>query len=156
MVSPTTRTQLQRVNDPAGLLVLLKLEHPAIDTVYVVNDTREWIINNQPWVGLPFRFRLPKSSIGEAPRAQIEVDNIGGHLSEELERLPPGGALRATFVLVSRATPTVEDFRFSAPLSGVSVTPALMTATVGNDDLWRAPAVKLRYDPSSSPGLFAG
>lgn len=156
MVSPSTRTQLQRVNDPAGMLVLLKLEHPAIDTAYVANDTRDWLINTQTWVGLQFKFRMPKSTAGEAPRAQIEIDNVGGLLSEELERLPPGGVLQATFMLVSRATPTVVDYQFSAPFSGVSATPSMVTATVGNDDAWRAPAVKLRYDPANSPGLFAG
>lgn len=156
MVTATTLEQLQRVNDPAGVLLLLKLEHPAIDTAYIVNDTRAWTISGQDWVGLPFRFRLPKSVAGEAPRAQIEIDNVGGLLSEELEKLPYGGVLQATFTLVSRATPTVVDFSFQAPFSGVSASTTIVTATVGNDDALRAPCVKLRYDPTTSPGLFAG
>lgn len=156
MVTESTREQLQRVDDPAGMLVLLKLEHPAIETAYVVNDTRDWVIWGQSWIGLPFNFRLPRALSGEPARAQIEIDNVNGLLSEELERLPPSGALMATFYLVSRATPEEVDFSFQAPLSGVSATTMMVTANVGNDDALRSPAVKLRYDPMNSPGLFAG
>lgn len=156
MVTAATREQLQRVNDPAGLLVLLELEHPAIETAYVVADTRDWTIGGRTYVGLPFRFKLPRSVAGEPQRGQIEIDNVQGLLSAELEKLPPTGALQATFTIVSRATPTVAELQFSLPLSGVSATTQLVTATVGNDDAYRAPAVKLRYDPMNSPGLFAG
>lgn len=156
MVSPSTVEQLQRVDDPSGMLVLLKLEHPAIETAYVVNDTRDWVISAQPWVGLPFRFKLPSALSNETPRAAIEIDNVNGLLSEELEKIPPSGVLTATFLLVSRARPEIAEFEFQAPLSGVSCSVSAVTATVGNDDAWRAPAVKLRFDPLNSPGLFAG
>lgn len=156
MVTAATREQLQRTHDDAGMLVLLKLEHPAIETAYVVNDTRDWTISGQTYVGLPFRFRLPRSVMGEPQRGQIEIDNVQGLLSAELEKLPPSGALMATFTLVSRATPTVVEMSFSVPFSGVSATMAMVTAVLGNDDALRAPAVKLRYDPRNSPGLFAG
>ena len=156
MVSPSMRAQLQRVTDPAGVLVLLTLSHPSIETVYVVNDTRSWTIAGTVYVALPFRFKLPNSTAGEAPRAQIELDNVGRDLTDELEKLPAGGALLATFRLVSRNAPTVVEYEFQAPLSGVVATTQVVTATVGNDDAYRAPAVKMRYDPSNSPGLFAG
>lgn len=156
MVSPASRAQLQRVDDPTGLLLLLKLEHPSMATVHVVNDTRDWVIDGTSWIGLPFRFRLPNSVAGEAPRAQLELDNVGTELTAELERLPPGGALQATIYLVSRATPSVVDYEFTAPLSGVSATMTTVSGTIGNDDALRSPAVKMRYDPTTAPGLFAG
>lgn len=156
MVSSNTREQLQRTDDPAGMLVLLKLEHPAMETAHVVNDTRDWVIDGTSWIGLPFRFRLPNSVAGEAPRAMLEIDNVGRSLTVELERLPPGGALQATVYVVSRANPSIIDYTFTAPLSGVSASVQTITGSVGNDDALRAPAVKLRYDPSTAPGLFAG
>lgn len=156
MVSTATRAQLQRVTDPAGMLALLVLEHPSMDTARVVNDTRDWDIGGHTYIGLGFRFKLPNATAGEAPRAQLEIDNVGRALTTELENLPPGAALQATVSLVSRSTPTVVDFSFSAPLSGVSATVQAITATVGNDDALRAPAVKVRYDPQTSPGLFPG
>lgn len=154
MVSPQTREQLQRVTDADGVLVLLLMEHPSIATVRVVSDTRNWVIGADTWIGLPFRFRLPQSVAGQAPRAALEIDNVGSDLGAELELLPPGAALQATVRLVSRATPTVVDYEFTAPLSGVSVTVASVTAVVGNDDALRAPMVKMRYDPVTTPGLF--
>ena len=42
MVSPQLREQLQRVTDNDGVLVLLLMEHPDIETVRVVNDSRDW------------------------------------------------------------------------------------------------------------------
>ena len=155
MVTAATREQLQRVNDASGALVLLLLEHPSIATVHVVNDTRDWIIGADTWIGLPFRFRLPQSAAGQAPRAALEVDNVGRALTEELEKLPPGAALQATVRIVSRATPAVVDYEFTPPLSGVSITVQTVTAVIGNDDALRAPAVKVRYDPSTTPGLFS-
>lgn len=156
MVTATMREQLQRVADPAGALVLLTLSHPSLDTAYLVNDTRDWTVGSTTYVGLPFGFKLPQSKAGEAPRAQIEIDNVGRELTAELEKLPPGAALLATFAVVSRNDPTVVQYSFSAPLSGVVATVQVITAAVGNDDALRAPAVKMRYDPTNSPGIFAG
>ena len=156
MVTAEGREQLRRVDDNAGMLVLLKLEHPAIETIYAVSDTRNWEIDGITYIGLPFKFKPPQATSGEAPRATIEVDNVGGELTQELEKLPPAGALTATITVVSRRTPTVVEVTLQAPLSGVSCTPAVMTAVIGNDDAMRASAVRVRYDPKNSPGLFAG
>jgi hypothetical protein len=156
MVTAATRRQLQRVNDPAGMLLLLMLEHPSIETVHVVNDTRSWDISGTTWVGLPFRFQLPADVAGQSTAARIEIDNVGQELSPVLEALPPGGALQATFRVVSRSTPTVVDYEFSAPMSGVSMTTTVVQATIGTDDEDRMPAVMLRYDQTTAPGLFEG
>lgn len=155
MVSPALREQLHRVDDPAGVLLLLQLSHPAMATAYVVNDTRDWTIGGQVYIGLPFRFRLPNDN-SAAPAAQLEVDNVGRALTQALEQLPVGAALQAAIQIVSRATPTVVEWSFSAPLSNVSAGTALVTATIGADDELRAPAVKLRYDHTTAPGLFEG
>ena len=156
MVTAATRAQLQRVNDPSGVLLLLKLEHPSISTAYVVNDTRDWDISGTTWVGLPFRFQLPNDTSGQSAAARIEIDNVGQAFSPVLEALPPGGALQATFYVVSRAAPTVVDYEFSAPLSGVGLSTTTLQASIGTDDEDRMPAVMLRFDPTTAPGLFEG
>lgn len=155
MVTAAVRGQLQRVSDPTGMLVLLRLSHPSIDTAYVVNDTRDWVIGATTWVGLPFRFTLPNDD-QQAPQARLEIDNVGRELAQALEQLPPGGALQATFYLVSRGAPTVVEYEFGAPLSGVQVTTTTVQAVVGTDDELRMPAVALRYDQTTAPGLFEG
>ncbi len=156
MVTATTRRQLQRVNNTSGELLLLMLEHPSIETVHVVNDTRSWTISGTTWVGLPFRFQLPDDIAGQSAAARIEIDNVGQALAPVLEALPPGGALQATFRVVSRSTPTVVDYEFSAPMSGVSMSPAVVQASIGTDDEDRMPAVMVRFDQTTAPGLFEG
>ena len=81
MVTAATRAQLQRVDDAAGMLLMLKLEHPAMATARVVNDTRDWVISGTTWVGLPFRFTLPNDG-EQAPRARLEIDNVGLALTD--------------------------------------------------------------------------
>jgi hypothetical protein len=66
-------------------------------------------------------------------------------------------AQRERFILKEERTfPEVVDSSFSAPLSGVSVTMATLSATLGSDEELRAPAVKLRYDLATTPALFEG
>lgn len=156
MVTAATRRQLQRVNDTAGGLLLLMLEHPSIETVHVANDTRSWVISGTTWVGLPFRFQLPDDIAGQSTAARVEIDNVGQELSPVLEGLPPGAALLATFRVVSRSTPTVVDYEFSAPMSGVSMTTTVVQATIGTDDEDRMPAVMVRYDQTTASALFEG
>ncbi len=156
MVTPAQRARLQRTHDNSGVLLLLEISHPSIDTAYVVNDTRNWVISGTTWVGLPFRFTLPTDSSSQSPAARIEIDNVGRALTPVLEGLPAGAALRATFRIVARATPAVTEWQFSAPMSGVRVTTTLVTAAVGTDDDDRMPAVMVRFDPSTTPGLFEG
>lgn len=156
MVSPQMREQLRRVNDRNGPLVLLLLEHPSISPVRVVNDTRSWTIGGEDWIGLPFRYKLPDEVQGQVGPATLEIDNVGGDLTAELEQLPPGGVLLATTRVVSRAQPTVVDFELVGPLSRVSVTTTAVSAVVGDDDAMRSAAVKLRFDPQLTPELFAG
>lgn len=155
MVTAATRAQLHRLSDPAGLLLLLQIEHPSIATVHVVNDTRDWTIGTTTWVGLPFRFQLPNDGT-QAPRAQLELDNVGRELTQALESLPPGGALQATFYLVSRNSPGTVEYSFSAPLSSVSITTTTVSASMSADDELRAPAVRARFDHATTPGLFEG
>lgn len=155
MVTAAGRQQLRRINDSDGFLLLLQLEHPAIDTAHVANDTRDWTIDGVTWVGLPMRVKLPNDS-SQSPRAQIELDNVSRALTVALESLPVLGVLWATFKLVSRAAPSVVEYQFSAPLTGVRATMTTVSATIGLDDVMRQPAVRLRYDPATAPALFEG
>lgn len=154
-VSSNTLTALQRVDDPFGTLHLLEITGDGIPApVRLVNDTRNVVHLGNTYVGIRFALILPKQADREIPRAQIRVDNVGRELVEDLEALPPGAELWATIKVVHRKTPDVVDFRFTAPMSGVSVDPLIASATVGVSDIWRRPAVDLRYDPLTAPGLF--
>lgn len=156
-LSTTAIRTLQRTDDPFGLLMLLTITGDGLsDTIRLVSDTRDCTSRGNLHLGLPFAWTLPEEAAGEVGRAQVQIDNVGREITAELERLPPGAELVATLEVVCRATPDVVDMSFTAPMSGVQATPLSITATVGEGDLMRLPAVDVRFDPYTAPGLFAG
>lgn len=157
MVSQATTTALQSITDNHGILELLLIDHASFASpVRLVNDTRDWTIGADTYIGLPFRLKLPKQTSKENPRAQIQIDNIGREITSLLEGLPVGSSMLATIRIVGRSTPTVVDYEFVSPMSSISVTATVITATIGPDDSMRGAAVRVRYDPTNAPGLFSG
>lgn len=149
--------QLQQVTDNHGFLELMVIDHASFASpVRIVNDTRDWVIGGHTYVALPFGVKLPTQAQQENPRAQIRIDNVGRELTAAIEGLPVGASLLATLQLVSRATPTVVDYEFIAQLSGINITPTLVTANMGPDDTMRQTAVRIRFDPVNAPALFQG
>jgi hypothetical protein len=149
--------QLQSVTDNHGFLELMVIDHASFASpVRIVNDTRDWVIGGHTYVALPFGVKLPTQAQQENPRAQIRIDNVGRELTAAIEGLPVGASLLATLQLVSRATPTVVDYEFIAQLSGINITPTLVTANMGPDDTMRQTAVRIRFDPTNAPALFQG
>lgn len=154
-VSSSTRRALQKVSDNAGVLALLKIDHPSLSApVRIVSDTRDITTLGDTFLALPFSIGLPSDKAREMPRAKLQMDNVGRELTAELERLPPGAALMATIIIVHRSTPGVIDYQFTAPLSGIRVDMNSVSASMGPDDLMRRPATLLRFDPTTSPGVF--
>lgn len=154
MVTAATRAQLRRVTDNAGMLMLLVISSPGMATARVVNDTRDWVIGGDTFVGLPFGVKLPQDVRGQPSRAMLVLDNVGRELGDEIEARPPGAVLLATMRMVSRARPTEVDYEFTSALSGVKVSTASISAVLGNEDALNAPAVKVRHDPATTPAVF--
>jgi hypothetical protein len=153
----TTRASLQRVDDSSGILELLVLNHSSwTSPAYLVNDTKDWVIGGNTYVGLPFRIKLPSQANGENPRAQLQIDNIGREITSLVESLPVGSAIDATIRLSSRATPSVFDYEFVSQLSGINITPLSVSCTMGPDAAMRQTAVRIRFDPENAPALFPG
>lgn len=147
----------QRTSDGQGFQELLTITGGGIaEPVRLVNDTRDLLSQGETFLALPFELVLPKDAAKETPRAQLRIDNVGRSITAELEALEPGAELMATIQIVYRATPDVIEYEFTAPLSGVRANMFSITATVGPSDLMRRPAVNLRFDPFTAPGLFPG
>ena len=156
-LSPAARQQLQRVDDQDGMLLLVLMDHPSfVGGIRVVQDTRDWVIGSETFVGLPMSIQLPQDVNKEAARAQLKLDNIGRDLLAELEGLPPGAALDVMLRIVSRAAPEVTEWEFVAGASMAEVDAQSITMTLGDSELLKRNAVALRYDPSTAPGIFAG
>lgn len=156
-LTTTAIAATQRTSDAHGFLYLLTITGGGIVApVRIVNDTRDLTSQGFLFLALPFQLVLPKDAAKETPRAQLQIDNVGRSITAELEALEPGAELTATIQVVYRATPDVIEYEFMAPLSGVRANMFSVTATVGPSDLMRRPAVNLRFDPFTAPGLFPG
>jgi hypothetical protein len=156
-LSNAARKQLQRVDDPDGMLLLVLIDHASFaGGIRVVQDTRDWTIGGTSFIGLPLAIKLPQDVSKEATRAQLSIDNVGRDLLAEVEGLPPGASLDVMLRLVSRAAPEVTEWEYMAGASVAEVDVETITLTLGDDELLRRNAVALRYDPSTAPGIFAG
>lgn len=152
-----TISQLQSVSDGHGFIELLELKHDSfIDPIRLVNDTRDWYISGYEWIAMPFRAKWPSATQGESPRAQLQIDNVGREITGLIDALPVGAIVWAHLKLVSRATPEFATAEFVAPARGFRANMTAITCEVGPDDAMRQSAVRMRFDPTNAPGVFAG
>ncbi|QHI99368.1 DUF1833 domain-containing protein [Xylophilus rhododendri] len=162
-LTPQMRAQLQRVNDRDGVLLFLAITHRAFAApVRVVRDTRkcprqelvDGVLQTVTYLPLPIEITLPQDVPREQARVQIQMDNVGRDVLSELEALPAGAALDVTVFITSRASPQTVDWDFTAAMTKATATYGSIAITIGDDSLFRAPAVALRYDAQTAPGLF--
>lgn len=146
---------LQRTTDAHGFLYLLTITGTDIGTpIRLVNDTRDMESQGFTFLALPFEIIPPKQAAQEIPRTQIRIDNIGREIVQVLEALPPGAELTAKVQVVYRPSPDVVQAEFTAPMSGLKANVFTISGSIGPFTLMNRPAVAIRFDPNSAPGLF--
>lgn len=144
----------QRVTDTSGPLELLEMTAPSFGAVLrIVNDTQDWVSQGNTYIKCPFRFTLPVDQAGQTPRSQLEVDNVGRGVTDDLERVQPNELVMCRYLITDRATPNVIARRMLLPLSQVRAAGAVVTAQIGVDFFMRQQAVKLRGNPHTLPGI---
>ena len=145
-----------RESAPADrLLTALEISHPAIARpVRVVNDTQGRRIEGNDYVALRFDARLADDIAGQAPQAELSIDNIGRELTQWIEAA--GGGIGATVrvMLVLGLPDSPVEWEVTLDVAGMSVDQERVTARLGFDPLFGGSAVTLRHDPQTSPGLF--
>lgn len=146
----------QRVSDNVGMVALLRLEAPSFpETLYVCNDSRNWTLDGNEYVALPFGFKMPEDVQGSSARAQLVLDNVGRGITDYLERVPPGEVVMAWIGLCNKIAPLQVSYDIYLPVTNVSVSGVVATADAGADHIMRQQGVKLRQYPHLVPGAFA-
>lgn len=137
------------------LLTALEIRHPAVaQPVRVVNDTEDRTIEGNRYVALRFDARLADDVEGQAPQAELAIDNVGRDLTQWVEAAQGGtGATVRVLQVLDIDDPPVE-WELTMDLAGVQVDAERVTARLGFDPLLGRAAVTLRHDPQTSPGLF--
>ncbi len=137
------------------LLTALEIRHPAVAApVRVVNDTEDRTIEGNRYVALRFDARLADDVEGQAPQAELAIDNVGRALTQWVEAAQGGtGATVRVLQVLDIDDPPIE-WELTMDLAGVQVDAERVTARLGFDPLLGRAAVTLRHDPQTSPGLF--
>lgn len=145
----------QRVTDAAGTLMLLEVSAPSFaETLRIANDTQDWTSNGLLFVGVQFGFKMPDDVSGQAQRAQLVLSNVGSAITEDLERLAPGELVMCRLIITDRADPNFVWQESFLPMMTVSVNSQTARASCGVDFYTRQQAVRLRFNPHVSPGIF--
>lgn len=154
-MTETFRTRNQRLQDDVGFVELLQVTNPSFSgPMHICNDVQDFVSQGIEYIALPFRFTVPDDVSGQAPRMQLQIDNVGRGFSDELERLQPGTTTMAKLIIVARDQPNVHVNTFWIPVTNVSINGAVASGTCSVDHLSRQAACKLMANPFTLPGIF--
>ena len=101
-----------------------------------------------------FDFTFPDDKGSAAPRAELVVDNIGRELMSWIEASKGGRGAEVRLMIVLRETPDVIEADYRLGLERIVVDQWKISGELGYGNLLDLPAVAVRYDPSTAPGLF--
>lgn len=148
------KSTLAATSAPEAPLVLLELHHEGLpDPVRVVNDSLDITCNGHLYSACGFRCSLPDDFENQIPKAQLSVDNIGKELTQWIESSGGGRGATVRFMQVMRSRPNLIEWETTMDLKNVSVTTPEVSGELGYENVFGRPAISLRYDPVTAPGL---
>ena len=150
-----------RAVGPAGpIITCLEITHPDVPgPVRAANDTQARVVGGETYHPLRFEPRFADSVEGRVPQAEIRMDNVGQILTQWID-LSGGGSgaqCRVFQVAVSLGEPAGEDaveWEMTFDVIGIRYDQESVIATLGFNPVLVRPAVQIRHDPATSPGLF--
>ncbi|MFZ4537813.1 DUF1833 family protein [Propionivibrio sp.] len=140
---------------PEAPITLLEINHSALsEPVRVANDNANITSSGVEYIACPFRIALPDDFENQLPKAQLAVDNIGKELMYWIET--SGGAKGATarFIQIMRSRPNLIEWEITMNLSNIEATVTEVTADLGYENIFTRPAIAMRFDPFTAPGIF--
>ncbi|WP_420010452.1 DUF1833 family protein [Tateyamaria sp.] len=158
MVDETIEVAIRASAPRSRIVTCLDVQHPDSPSgpVRVVNDTSDIEVGGEQYISTHFQAQLAADVERQAPRAQIVIGNIGRELSNWIEAVGggAGGTIRIFEVLISAdGIAGAPEWEIEMDIGAITVDD-LVTVTLGFDPLLNRPAVSLRYDPQTAPGLF--
>ncbi len=157
IITPAERYALaQRAASPGDAVVAcLEIRHPELGdaAVRVVNDAIDLELGGRRYAALRFDARLADDVEGRQPAAELWIDNIGRDLTQWIEAAGGGAGATVRVMQALRATRSIE-WEMTLDVLHVRVDQERVTVRLGFDPLLDRPAVLMRHDPRTSPGLF--
>lgn len=153
--TPAGRRNLLATSADEPVLVLCEITHPDLsEPIRVVNDTQNVTIQDAEYVACPFQLTWPDDVDQQQPKGQLQVDNIGRELTQWLEYSNGGKGAKCRLMQALRSDPSVLEYDITLDLTDISIDNQAVTGTLGYLNTMSIPAVALRFDPATSPGLF--
>jgi hypothetical protein len=153
--SAAYKSTLAAVSAPEAPLILMEISHADLAApVRVVNDTQNIVSNGDTFIAAPFRGVLPDDVEGQLARARIAIDNVGRDLMYWIEASSGGQGAEVRLMQVMRSRPDLIEWEVTLDLMNVRATMAEVSGELGYENVYMRPAVQLRYDPQTAPGLF--
>lgn len=149
------KSTLAATSAPEAPICLLEINHPDLDQpVRVVNDTQNITSNGNEYIACPFRCGFPDDFENQIPRAQLAVDNVGKELMYWVEASGGGKGATARFIQIMRSRPDLIEWEIAMNMSGIKATVQEVTADLGYENIFGRPAIQMRFDPFTAPGIF--
>ena len=149
------KSTLAATSAPEAPIILLEITHSGLtEPVRVVNDTQNITSNGHEYIACAFRCTLPDDLENQLPKATLSVDNVGKELMYWVETSAGGYGAQAHFMQVMRSRPDLVEWEITLALSNVKATVQEVSADLGYDNIFSRPAITMRYDPFSAPGIF--
>lgn len=154
-IQDSSRIKLNALCADSPYIVLIDINHPTFaETVNIVVDTDDLIMpDGTKYTALPIDVKLPSDTAKNAT-AQLEIDNVGRVLTDEIEKAKglAGGVCRLRTVFRSEPQHIIQDYVMDVIDTDLDV--MKVTLTLGFEDLLNRPAVRVKYRPETTPGLF--
>lgn len=154
---PSDRFQrAQRATAPADvILTAVVFDHPDVTPpVRLVDAMSDRAIAGAAYTAARLDAEHGSATLDQVPAGRISVDNVGQVLATWMERT--SGGLHGTVRIIrclDVADPAIEE-DVTYEIDGASVDTGRLEVTLGFRALLDRPAVRLRYDPENSPGVF--
>ncbi len=153
--SDNARRQMLATSAEEALLELVEITHPDLAIpVRLVNDNENITAAGNEYIACRFGLSRPDDVGQQTPTARLSVDNIGRELTQWLEVSNGGKGAKCRIMAVLRSSPDVIEFDMTLDLTGLSINNATVDGQLGFQNTLMQPAVTVRYDPLTSPGLW--
>lgn len=103
---------------------------------------------------MAFRGAMPDDKPRQMPRARLEIDNVGRELTQWVEASAGGKDATVRILQVLRSAPAVIEWEITVDMRNMRMNAQVIGAELGFDNTLGKPAVALRFDPQTAPGLF--
>ncbi len=152
MASQTAVRALLGLEPNEVVVILLTIEHPAIQPIRVTNDNVDLVSNGNTFLAYPFNITLP-SDTEDVGVAELQIANVDRSIIEAVEAMTDPANCTVQVVLAS--TPDNIEYEWSnLVIRNVTADDVSVTAIIGAAPIDAMPYPPMRVTQRDFPGLY--